>query len=339
MGATTLFLVLASLGLAWLFQLPPIATSGVTFLPGFILVIYWAAWLFLSWWRRNRELGDLLQKLTEKQNEYQAKYGSSWIAEGVMGFGAGFGEGYSEASADDGDIVGTLVGQGIKLFASAIGNVVISPEQRQLAEHIQFLQHQVNQIQGQHSRFSFWYSAIMIGTFYWWVNVREPPQPISPPPTVEEKKPPTIPFSLEGNWRDESNLDRYKATQQGDRVIFTRQTAAGPRDPYTTGDEVFSLGAPSESEVFGVEMMMRPVLPVGVRLDTTARTACVQSWKDFRGSPLQASLKSQRLKVPFLKTSVPASGLQIKGSKVVGCKPVDASKLEYAEKILVRESQ
>ena len=140
---------------------------------------------------------------------------------------------------------------------------------------------------------------------------------------------------LLGQWRSDGGEVFKAIAPTGADVKFT-VVSAGPSSPYKLGDVAFTIMPSSDGKDLQVEVLLKPGLPAGVRLDTAALSRCTELWTDLRGKPLRAVLDGDRLTVDSVKLDVPVTGLDIQGGRVVGCKKFDPSRAVKVALTLVR---
>jgi hypothetical protein len=112
--------------------------------------------------------------------------------------------------------------------------------------------------------------------------------------------------------------------------------SAGPSSLYKPGDVVVTVTPSSDGRDLQVEVLIRPGLPVGVRLDAAARARCSELWTELRGKPLRAVLEGDRLMVDSVKLDMPITGLDLQGGRVVGCKKFDPARAAKVVLTLMR---
>lgn len=138
--------------------------------------------------------------------------------------------------------------------------------------------------------------------------------------------------NLRGRWRTTTG-DEIEAVVAGPRARFT-PVLVDARSPFAGVGAGFTVSPSTEGPtVFDVEAVVVPALPAGVKLDAAATERCREVWHDLRGKPLKATLEGNTLTVDVVKIDVNATGLDIQGAKVVGCKKLDparASKVQLS---------
>src|SRR5262249_39099687 len=94
----------------------------------------------------------------------------------------------------------------------------------------------------------------------------------------------------------------------------------------------------SDGRDLQVDVLVKPGLPAGVRLDAAAQARCSEFWTELRGKPLHAMLEGDRLTVDSVKLNAPITGLEIQGGRVTGCKKFDPSRAAKVALILARSA-
>ncbi|KYF57783.1 hypothetical protein BE04_39490 [Sorangium cellulosum] len=130
---------------------------------------------------------------------------------------------------------------------------------------------------------------------------------------------------LLGRWRAEDGNVLEAIAQAGAGVRFL-VVSTGPSSWYKPGDVAFTTTSSNDGNNLQVEVLVKPALPAGVRLDSAAQARCIELWSDLQGKPLRAALDGDRLTVEGIKLDVPVTGLDLHGGRVVGCKKFDPAR-------------
>jgi hypothetical protein len=140
---------------------------------------------------------------------------------------------------------------------------------------------------------------------------------------------------LLGRWRGDSG-DVFQATAPAGADVKFTVISTGPSSPHKPGDVAFTVTSSGDGNTLQVEVLIKPGLPAGVRLDAAAQARCSELWSELRGKRLHAALEGDRLTVDFIKLDVPITGLDLQGGRVVGCKKFDPSRAAKVALTLAR---
>lgn len=130
---------------------------------------------------------------------------------------------------------------------------------------------------------------------------------------------------LLGRWHGDSG-DVFEATAPAGADVKFTVVSTGPSSPYKPGDVALTVTSSSDSNTLQVEVLIKPGLPAGVRLDAAAQARCSEFWTDLWGKPLRAVLEGDRLRIDAIELDVPIAGLDLQGGRVVRCKKLDPSR-------------
>jgi eukaryotic-like serine/threonine-protein kinase len=142
--------------------------------------------------------------------------------------------------------------------------------------------------------------------------------PVAPPLTDGRVKL----SDIEGSWWSDTGR-AYDAVMSGDTLEFRIVDPAGfPGQNYNAKEARFTLLTAAGRNAFLVEDKIRPVPPPETTYDPISRNTCQEVWRQVGGRDLEATFDGERLTVELVKITPPRSVFDVRGTKVVGCRPL-----------------